>query len=522
MSQRGGSGSLPGVSPLSAPQGQAAPSAAPACCPHPGSVPAAPGPMDRTGPGSSFPELIRKKRDGEKLLDEEIRRFVRAVTRGELQEGQMGAMLMAIRLRGMDPDETLTLTREMAVSGRVLEWPDSWQRRLVDKHSTGGVGDKVSLPLAPALAACGCKVPMISGRGLGHTGGTLDKLESVPGFNVSQSPEQMKCILEQVGCCIVGQSEDLVPADKVLYGLRDVTATVDSLPLITASILSKKAAEKVSALVLDVKFGSAALYTSLDSARTLAQSLVSVGNRLGICTVAMLSRMDGPLGQRVGHSLEVLEALQCLEGRGPADLHHLVTTLGGSVLWQCGEAGSVGQGAARIAATLADGSALGKFQAMLQAQGVEAGLAQALCTGTEEQRYQVLGRARAQEELPAAQDGTVQRVEALPIAQVLHELGAGRTQKGQPIKHHVGAELLVTVGQRVAKGSPWIRIHYDTPELSNDQRRTLQGALVLAGSEPFAPSCKVAEIILPQGSRSLEELTGEQGLGSSQALLCSA
>ncbi|XP_026518008.1 thymidine phosphorylase-like, partial [Terrapene carolina triunguis] len=249
---------------------------------------------------------------------------------------------------------------------------------------------------------------------------------------------------------------------------------------------------------------------------------VSVGSRLGICTVAMLSRMDGPLGQRVGHSLEVLEALQCLEGQGPADLHHLVTTLGGSLLWQCGKAGSVGQGAARIAASLADGSALGKFQAMLQAQGVEAGMARALCTGTEEQRYQVLGRARAQEELPAAQDGTVQRVEALPIAQVLHELGAGRTQKGQPINHHVGAELLVTVGQRVAKGSPWIRIHYDTPELSNDQRRTLQGALVLAGSEPFAPSCKVAEIILPQGSRSLEEVTGEQGLGSSQALLCSA
>ncbi|XP_074980703.1 thymidine phosphorylase isoform X3 [Caretta caretta] len=239
MSQRGGSRpgpeSPPGVSPLSAPRDRAAPSAAPACRPCPGPVPAAPGPMDRPGPGSgsSFPALIRKKRDGETLRDEEIRHFVRAVTRGGLQEGQMGAMLMAIRLRGMDPDETLTLTREMVVSGRVLEWPDSWQRLLVDKHSTGGVGDKVSLPLAPALAACGCKVPMISGRGLGHTGGTLDKLESVPGFNISQSSEQMRSILECVGCCIVGQSEDLVPADKVLYGLRDVTATIDSLPLIT-------------------------------------------------------------------------------------------------------------------------------------------------------------------------------------------------------------------------------------------------------------------------------------------------
>ncbi|XP_067387498.1 thymidine phosphorylase isoform X5 [Emydura macquarii macquarii] len=238
----------------------------------------APGPMDQPGPdsASSFPALIRKKRDGEKLRDEEIRRFVRAVTQGGLQEGQMGAMLMAIWLQGMDPDETLTLTREMAVSGKVLEWPESWQRLLVDKHSTGGVGDKVSLPLAPALAVCGCKVPMISGHGLGHTGGTLDKLESVPGFNVSQSPEQMRRILERVGCCIVGQTEELVPADKVLYGLRDVTATVDSLPLITASILSKKAAEKVSNLVLDVKFGSAALYTSLESARSLAHSLGAV------------------------------------------------------------------------------------------------------------------------------------------------------------------------------------------------------------------------------------------------------
>ncbi|XP_074840330.1 thymidine phosphorylase [Carettochelys insculpta] len=478
-----------------------------------------PGPGPGLGSAPSLPALIRKKRDGERLQDTEIRHLVQAVARGTLQEGQMGAMLMAIRLRGMDLEETLTLTREMAASGRVLEWPEDWQRLLVDKHSTGGVGDKVSLALAPALAACGCKVPMISGRGLGHTAGTLDKLEAVPGFSISQSPEQMRSLLEQVGCCIVGQSEELVPADKVLYSLRDVTATVDSLPLITASILSKKAAEKVSALVLDVKFGSAALYTSLERARPLAQSLVSVGSRLGICTVAVLTRMDGPLGQRVGHSLEVLEALQCLEGRGPADLRQLVTTLGGCLLWQCGQASSVGQGATRIAATLDDGSARGRFQAMLQAQGVEADLARALGTGTEEQRFQVLGRAGAQEELLAAQDGTVQQVEALPIARVLHELGAGRTQQGQPINHRVGAELLVAVGQRLVKGSPWIRIHYDTPELSDPQRHALQGALVLASSEPFAPSGKVAEILLPQGSRSLEELMGEQGLGSSRAQL---
>ncbi|KAK9400315.1 thymidine phosphorylase [Crotalus adamanteus] len=286
---------------------------------HPG-----PGPKDsEEGSLISIPEIIRKKRDGQTLQPDEIRYFVQTLGSGRSREGQIGAMLMAIRLRGMDPCETLMLTREMAASGTTLEWPAQWRGLLVDKHSTGGVGDKVSLPLAPALAACGCKVPMISGRGLGHTGGTLDKLESVPGFCVSQSPEQMREILEKAGCCIVEQSQHLVPADKVLYALRDVTATVDSLPLIISSILSKKMVEKLSALVLDVKFGSAALYHTLEGAEQLAQSLVSVGNHLGTKTAAILSRMDEPIGCRVGNSLEVLEALQCLEGGGPGDLREL-------------------------------------------------------------------------------------------------------------------------------------------------------------------------------------------------------
>ncbi|NWS61577.1 TYPH phosphorylase, partial [Chunga burmeisteri] len=296
-----------------------------------------------------LPALIRKKRDGERLEEEEIQSFVRGVTEGTAQQGQIGAMLMAIRLRGMDAAETLALTRAMAASGRALAWPPAWRGLLVDKHSTGGVGDKVSLALAPALAACGCKVPMISGRGLGHTGGTLDKLEAIPGFCISQRPEQMQSILERVGCCIVGQSEELVPADRVLYGLRDVTATVDSLPLITASILSKKAAEQLSALVLDVKFGSAALYPTQESARELAQSLVAVGEQLGIHMVAVLSRMDEPLGRCVGNSLEVLEALECLEGGGPPDLRELVTTLGqprGRGRWAPGMGGQHGPGSA--------------------------------------------------------------------------------------------------------------------------------------------------------------------------------
>ncbi|XP_069657514.1 thymidine phosphorylase isoform X2 [Haliaeetus albicilla] len=477
---------------------------------------------------ASLPVLIGKKRDGEQLEEEEIQSFVCGVTDGTAQQGQIGAMLMAIRLRGMDAVETLALTRAMAASGRSLAWPPAWQGLLVDKHSTGGVGDKVSLALAPALAACGCKVsgvvggtgadgvptappnthvpthpshpqvPMISGRGLGHTGGTLDKLEAIPGFCVSQSPEQMQSILERVGCCIVGQSEELVPADRVLYALRDVTATVDSLPLITASILSKKAAEQLSALVLDVKFGSAALYPTLESARELAQSLVAVGEQLGIRTAAVLSRMDQPLGRCVGNSLEVLEALECLEGGGPSDLRELVTTLGGLLLWQCGLAGAAEQGQERLGQALDDGSALRTFEAMLGAQGVPPATARHLCTGTPTQRCQVLGQASVREELPAPQGGWVQQVEALPLAHVLHDLGAGRARAGDPINPRVGAELLVAVGQRLREGEPWLRVHHDGV-LGAGRRGALQAALRLAPGPPPAPPPRLAEIILPPG-----------------------
>ncbi|XP_068256676.1 LOW QUALITY PROTEIN: thymidine phosphorylase [Nyctibius grandis] len=444
----------------------------------------------------SLPALIRKKRDGERLEDEEIQSFVRGVTEGTAQQGQIGAMLMAIRLRGMDAGETLALTRAMAASGRALAWHPAWRGRLVDKHSTGGVGDKVSLALAPALAACGCKVPMISGRGLGHTGGTLDKLEAIPGFRACQSPEQMRSILERVGCCIVGQSEELAPADRVLYGLRDVTATVDSLPLITASILSKKAAEQLSALVLDVKFGGAALCPTQESARELARSLVEVGERLGIRTAAVLSRMDEPLGRCVGNSLEVLEALECLEGGGPPELRELVTTLGGLLLWQSGQAGGVTQGRALLGRALDDGSALGAFEAMLGAQGVPPATARRLCAGPPPDRRHLLGRAAVCEELPAPRGGWVQRVEALPLARVLHELGTGRARAGDPVNPRVGAELLVAAGQRLRAGEPWLRLHHEGA-LGAGARRALQGALCLAPPPPPAPPPLVAETILP-------------------------
>ncbi|XP_067346827.1 thymidine phosphorylase isoform X2 [Channa argus] len=371
-----------------------------------------------------IPDLIKKKRDGAVLSDEDIGAFIQAVTKKNIQECQTGAMLMAIWQKGMVATETETLTREMMSSGDVMSWPTEWAGLVVDKHSTGGVGDKVSLVMAPALAACGCKVPMISGRGLAHTGGTLDKLESIPGFNIHQSAEQILQILSSVGCCIVGQTEMLVPADRVLYSLRDATSTVDSLPLITASILSKKGAESLFALVLDVKFGRAALYKDLDSAKELAQGLMDVGNSLGIRTAAILSSMDGTIGRCVGNSLEVIEALQALKGNGPEDLMELVTTL-----------------------------------------------------------------------------GVVLDVDGLVLAGVLQKLGAGRSKVGEAVNHSVGAEMLVSLGQRVRKGVPWLRLHYEDPAPTLDQINQLQKALVLGTNESTETQQKhtlVRELLLPR------------------------
>ncbi|XP_004438112.1 PREDICTED: thymidine phosphorylase isoform X2 [Ceratotherium simum simum] len=476
--------------------------------PGPSASPAPVAPDDLSGGGSrgppdpppepkQLPELIRLKRDGGRLSEADIRGFVRAVVDGSAQGAQIGAMLMAIRLRGMDLEETAALTRALAKSGQQLEWPEAWRPQLVDKHSTGGVGDKVSLVLAPALAACGCKVPMISGRGLGHTGGTLDKLESIPGFTVIQSPEQMQRLLERVGCCIVGQSKKLVPADGILYEARDVTATVDSLPLITASILSKKVVENLSALVVDVKFGGAAVFSSQAQARELAEVLVGVGASLGLRVAAALTAMDNPLGRSVGHTLEVEEALRCMDGAGPADLRDLVTRLGGVLLWLSGQAEAQDEGAARVAKALEDGSARDRFERMLAAQGVDPGLARALCSGTPAQRRQLLPGAREQEELHAPADGTVELVQALPLARVLHELGAGRSRAGEPLRPGVGAELLVSVGQRLRRGTPWLRVHLDAPALSGPQRRALQEALGLSDRAPFAASSPFADLVLP-------------------------
>ncbi|XP_072233785.1 thymidine phosphorylase-like [Leuresthes tenuis] len=446
----------------------------------------------------SIPDLIKKKRDGGQLSDEEIKVFINAVTNKTMQESQIGAMLMAIWQKGMKPTEVQTLTREMMSSGEVMSWPDEWKTLMVDKHSTGGVGDKVSLVLAPALAACGCKVPMISGRGLAHTGGTLDKLESVPGFNVYQSADQIRDILASVGCCIVGQTERLVPADRVLYALRDITSTVDSLPLIAGSIISKKGAESLSALVLDVKFGRAALYKDLQSAEELAKLLVSAGNGVGIRTAAVLTRMDCTIGRYVGNSLEVIESLEALKGRGPDNLMELVTTLGGVLLMQTGLASDLPDGRKQISDAVTGGAALSKFQVMMEAQGVDKGTARSLCS-TNTDYYSVLRKADHQLELKAPTDGVVVDINGMDLAQVLHHLGAGRSKAGEDVNHSVGAELLVALGQRVAKGTPWLRLHFDDPAPTQEQITWLENSLTVdPKAKPQLGHSLVEKLLLPE------------------------
>ncbi|KAM4711941.1 thymidine phosphorylase isoform 2-T2 [Anableps anableps] len=443
---------------------------------------------------TSIPDLIRRKRDGGQLTDEEIKLFIESVTTKRMQDCQLGAMLMAIWQRGMVAAEIHTLTREMMMSGEVMRWPDEWKRLMVDKHSTGGVGDKVSLVLVPALAACGCKVPMISGQGLAHTGGTLDKLESIPGFNIRQSTEQIRTILASVGCCIVGQTEMLVPADRVLYAIRDATSTVDSLPLITGSIISKKGAESLSALVLDVKFGRAALYKDLPSAKQLAQLLMDAGNSLGIQTGAVLSRMDGTIGRCVGNSLEVIESLETLKGNGPDDLMELVTTLGGMLLVMTDLAPGLSEGRTQIYDAVIGGAALSKFEAMMTAQGVANQTARTLCSAHADY-YSILRKSEHQLELEAPADGVVLDVDGFVLANVLQKLGAGRSKAGEPINHSVGAELLVSIGQSVQKGASWLRLHYEDPAPGPDQINLLRKALTVG--KDGNKETLVAEVLQP-------------------------
>lgn len=386
------------------------------------------------------PSLIEKKRDGGKLSAAEMGALIAGYVRGEVPDYQMAAWAMAVFFRGMDDEETTALTLTMRDSGEVFAWPEGTPPK-VDKHSTGGVGDKVSLILAPLLACEGVWVPMISGRGLGFTGGTLDKLESIPGFRTDLAWPEMLAQLESVGCFITGQTSNLCPADRKLYALRDVTATVASLPLIVASIMSKKLAESLDRLVLDVKFGRGAFMQQRAEAQKLAEAMVAVGRGAGVETHALLNPMNQPLGCTVGHALEVAECVDVLHGGGPEDLLEITLDLAAKLVPSAKD---------KLRARLRDGSAWEKFVSMVEAQGGEVPALEKL---------REVHRAPVVTELCASAVGKITKLDALEIGRLCVELGAGRAQAGDPVDFAVGVECLRKEGAAVERGEPVLRVH---------------------------------------------------------------
>jgi len=394
-------------------------------------------------------ELIAKKRDGGTHEPGQIKRLIDALVAGELADYQMSAWLMAAFLRGLDARETLELTDAMLASGVVLDLGEIPGVK-VDKHSTGGVGDKVSLSLAPIVAACGVPVPMVSGRGLGHTGGTLDKLESIPGFRVDLPIEDFRRIVRDLGTCLIGQTKEIAPADKRIYALRDVTATVESIPLITASILSKKLAEGIDALVLDVKVGRGAFMKDLDRARALARSLVDVASRGGKGVTALLTDMDHPLGLTIGNALEMIEAIDVLHGRGPADMVELTLELAAEMLVLGKVVTDVEAGRVRARASIADGSAAEVLRKLIVAQHGDPRVVD---------DTSLFAKAPVVRTITAPRAGFVVDVDPLALGYAGVELGAGRTRADQAVDHAVGLVLHAAKGTRVAAGDPLVDVH---------------------------------------------------------------
>jgi pyrimidine-nucleoside phosphorylase len=429
-------------------------------------------------------DIIRKKRDGHTLTPAEIAAFVAGSTGETWPDYQVSALLMAIVLRGMTAEETAELTGAMVRSGTVLDWSDL-PGVAVDKHSTGGVGDKTSLVLAPLAAACGAVVPMMSGRGLGHTGGTLDKLESIPGFRVGLSLAELRQAVERVGCVISGQTAEIAPADKALYALRDVTATVESVPLICASIMSKKIAEGIGGLVLDVKCGSGAFMKTRDDARHLASSLVAIGRAQGVQTEAVLTAMDVPLGHMVGNAVEVRESIEVLKGEGPADVRDLSVMLAARLLRLAGVVASVEQGEARVRAVLASGQGLEKFRQMVEAQGGDPRIID------EPDR---LPSAPHRHLVRAERAGYVRGWEALSVGRATVLLGAGRDRALDAVDPGVGAVVLARPGDQVKPGDALLELLY------RDESR-LAGALAVLASacpiddEPPRPGPLLLEVL---------------------------
>jgi pyrimidine-nucleoside phosphorylase len=421
-------------------------------------------------------DVLIKKRDGGALTRDEIRFFVDGVTSGAVPDYQASALLMAILLRGMTSEETAALTDAMVHSGVRVDLRDIPGTK-VDKHSTGGVGDKTSLILAPLASACGVVVPMMSGRGLGHTGGTLDKLESIPGFRVGLSLDEMKAALAAVGCAMIGQTSQIAPADKKLYALRDVTGTVESIPLISASIMSKKIAEGIDALVLDVKTGSGAFMKTERASRRLAESLVSIGNASGVLTQAVITDMDVPLGRAVGNAVEVIECIEVLKGEGPKDLVDVSVELTARMLVVGGAAKTRPEAEARVRQAIASGNGLERFRRIVEHQGGDPRVLD---------DYSRLPSAPGRHLVPAPRGGFVTYIDAELVGRASVVLGAGRDTVDASVDPGVGIMIVATEGDAVRAGDPVFELHYrDRSRLANAVEMVSRALAI--GATPPAP-----------------------------------
>jgi thymidine phosphorylase len=426
-------------------------------------------------------EIIRRKRDGVELGADEITAFLRGFRDGSIAEGQIAAFAMAVFFRGMSRAETTALTRAMKRSGEVLDWSDlALPGPLLDKHSTGGVGDKTSLLVAPIVAACGGFVPMIAGRALGHTGGTVDKLESIPGYRSAPAIDTFRHIVRDIGCAIIGQTANLAPADRRLYAIRDITATVESIPLITASILSKKQAAGLDGLAMDVKTGSGAFLPNQADGLELARSIVEVAARAGLKAVARLSDMSEVLGDNAGNALEIAEAIDYLTGaRREARLHAVTTALAAEMLLLGGLASDEAEACARVDAALASGAAAERFARMVAALGGPADLL--------EHKERHLAAAPVIVPLPPTRPGFVASIDVRRVGLVIVALGGGRRRAGGHIDHAVGLEAVAGIGVAVGKERPLARVHAPSPEAAAEIAATLAEAFSIAESPPMAP-----------------------------------
>ena len=421
-------------------------------------------------------EVILAKRDKHELTDSQIDWVIDAYTRGEVADEQMSALAMAILLNGMNRTEISRWTAAMIASGERMDF-STLSRPTADKHSTGGVGDKITLPLAPLVAACGVAVPQLSGRGLGHTGGTLDKLESIPGWRAALSNEEMFAILEDVGAVICAAGDGLAPADKKLYALRDVTGTVEAIPLIASSIMSKKIAEGTGTLVLDVKVGSGAFMKDEKTARELAETMVALGTDAGVNTVALLTDMSTPLGRTAGNALEVRESVEVLAGGGPEDVVELTLALAREML------AGAGRDDVDPADRLADGSAMDAWRRMIVAQGGDPDAE--LPTGRETQV------------VTAETDGVVTRMDAMAVGMAAWRLGAGRARKEDPVQAGAGVEIHAKPGEQVRAGQPLLTLHTDDADRIERALASLEGGVEIAESASYTPGPLVIDRVAP-------------------------